>query len=226
MQPAPTTSTTPTHLERIKAGIWDIHEGVSAGPKPEAAESSENIMKGTLPRFKYVSNVKQRYLMQKGFEKILAEYRAKSPFVAAVVTDEQFHADKAATDLRFFGIDPATVKPLPTTQKLLTFFEETARKDPRLVLAIHYVIEGSNNGAMFIAKAVKGAYNLEGTDGTLHLQPYGNAIRDKWKAFGESFNALDVDDALMTEMVKVGRSVFHQMNAIASESYSQPENAA
>lgn len=219
-------STTMTHLERIKAGIWDIHEGVSAGPKPQPSGQGENLMQGTLPLFKYVNNVKQRYLIQKGFEEVLAEYRAKSDFVARVVTDEQFHAEKAAEDLRYFGVDPATVKPLPTTERLLAYFRETAAADPRLVLAIHYVIEGSNNGAVFIAKAVKQAYGLEGNQGTYHLQPYGTAIRDKWRAFGEAFNGLDIDDALIARMVVVGRQVFLQMNAVMAEANTVPEGAA
>ncbi len=210
-----------THMEKIKAGIWDIHEGVTdqqEKPTPEA----ENIMQGTLPRFKYVNNLKQRYLLQKDFEQVLAAHR-NQPAIAAVVTDEQFHAEKAAADLRYFGIDPETVQPVPATKAMCAFFRETAARDPRLLLAIHYVIEGSNNGAMFIAKAVKKAYDLEGTDGTFHLQPYGTAIRDKWKAFGESFNALEIDHALMAEMIAVGRETFHHMNAIASEAHAQPE---
>lgn len=210
-----------TNMEKIKAGIWDIHEGVTSGEKQEPREE-DNIMKGTLPKFKYVNNLKQRYLLQKAFEEVLAEYRKKSDFVDAVVTDEQFHADKAAEDLKFFGVDPGAVKPNPETEKMIAFFQETAERDPRLLLGIHYTIEGSNNGAMFIARAVKQAYNLEGTDGTYHLQPYGPAIRDKWKAFGESFNGLDIDDELMKEMIVVGRRTFHHMNAIAKESHAQP----
>lgn len=219
------TATQKTHMEAIKAGIWDIHEGVAAGPPQRPAEpEQDNIMKGTLPRFKYVNNLKQRYLLQKGFEEILAAHRSH-PFVAAVVTDEQFHADKSAQDLSFFGVDAASVKPVPATEKMIAFFKECADRDPRLLLSIHYVIEGSNNGAMFIARAVKAAYNLEGTDGTFHLQPYGTAIRDKWKAFGEAFNSLPIDDSLMAEMVRVGRTTFHHMNAVATESYALPENA-
>ena len=217
------TATGKSHMEKIKAGIWDIHEGVSAQQeKPESEQ--ESIMKGTLPRFKYVNNLKQRYLLQKGFEELLAAHRAH-PFIAAVVTDEQFHADKAAEDLRFFGVDPEAVEPVPATERMIAFFYDTARRDPRLLLAAHYVIEGSNNGAMFIAKAVKKAYDLEGTDGTYHLQPYGPEIRDKWRAFGEKFNALEIDDELMTEMIAVGRETFHHMNAVGAEAHAQPENS-
>lgn len=214
------TTTQPTHMETIKAGIWDIHEGVAtevAKPEPE-----ENLMKGTLPRYKYVNSVKQRYLLQKAFEEVLADYR-EHPFVGAVVTDEQFHADKAAEDLRYFGVDPESVVPVPETGKMIVFFRETASRDPRLLLAIHYVIEGSNNGAMYIAQAVKKAYDLEGTNGTFHLQPYGSAVRDKWKAFGESFNSLDISESLMAEMIAVGRQTFFHMNAIVEEACAQPE---
>ncbi|MEQ8821841.1 MAG: biliverdin-producing heme oxygenase [Sumerlaeia bacterium] len=216
-----------TLIQRLKAGIWDIHEGV-ANPAQESSPKSDedNIMKGTLPRFKYVNNLKQRYLLQKAFEEVLAAHRDSEPFLNRVVTDEQFHAPKAAEDLRFFGVDPDTVKSLPATEDMIAFFHATAERDPRLLLSIHYIIEGSNNGAMFIAKAVKKAYDLEGTDGTYHLQPYGPAIREKWSAFGQAFNTLPIDDALMAKMIQVGRETFGHMNKVGAESYAQPESAA
>lgn len=215
-------STSPqSHIDRIKAGIWDIHEGVSNG-MAQPAPDEDNIMKGTLPRFKYVNQLGQRFVMQAGFERILARYLSH-PFIGKVVTDRQFHAPKAADDLRFFGRDAAQEPTLPATQKMLGFFEHTEARDPRLLLAIHYVIEGSNNGAMFIAQAVKKAYGLEGTDGTLHLQPYGKAIREEWAAFRSAFNSLEISDELMTEMIAVGRETFHHMNAISAEAFALPE---
>lgn len=220
------TQATETNMEKIKAGVWDIHEGVqNTAEKPkDDVETMDNLMQGTLAKYKYVNQVKQRYLVQKGFEEILDRVRKENDFVGSVVTDEQFHADKAAKDLEFFGVEPASCKPLPETEEFLKFCHETADKDPRLVLAIHYIIEGSNNGALFIAKAVQKSYDLEGTDGTYHLQPYGTAIRQKWGEFAAAFNALEMDDELMKEMVKVGRESFHYMNRINTASYQVPES--
>jgi heme oxygenase len=211
-------------MERIKAGIWDIHEGVSTD-KQDKTTSTESPMKGNLPLYKYVSNLKQRYILQREFEKVLDEHRAGSDFLSAVVTDEQFHADKSAADLDFFNVDPSAVEPVPATEEMIQFFRDTAARDERLLLAIHYVIEGSNNGAFMIARAVKKAYGLEGIDGTWHLQPYGDEIRTKWKAFGEAFNTLPIDDNLMEEMVKVGRTTFRHMNRVTDQSYEMAEEA-
>lgn len=213
-----------TNMEKIKAGIWDIHEGVTSNaekPDPDA----ESIMKGTLPKFKYIKNVEQRYVLQKAFEEVLDETRKSSEFVASVVTDEQFHADKAAEDVKFFGLDPEKAEPLPKTEEMIAFFKETAERDPRLVLASHYTIEGSNNGGIFIAKAVKDAFGFEGHEGTYHLQPYGKGIREKWGAFSAAFNALDIDDELMSEMVLVGRKTFHFMNDVANEAHANADTS-
>jgi heme oxygenase len=220
-----TTTAPATNMERIKAGIWDIHEGITDNNEKKD-EEKDNVMKGTLPKYKYVAALGQRYLIQREFEKLLAEYRAKDDFVGAVVTEEQFHADKAAQDLAFFGVKAEDVTPVPATEEMIAFFHKTAERDPRLLLSIHYVIEGSNNGAMFIAKAVKDAYGLEGNDGTYHLQPYGKEIRTKWKQFGESFNNLPMDDALMAEMVAVGRETFAHMGAMTRDAYALPEPKA
>lgn len=212
-------------VERLKAGIWDIHEGVSQDANDDANEQ-ESVMKGNLPRYKYINGVKQRYLLQKGLEDVLEAHRHGEQFLSHVVTDEQFHADKAAQDLRFFGVDPANVEPLPATMAMISFFHETAKRDPRLLLAIHYVIEGSNNGAVMIAKSAKECYGLEGTDGTYHLQPYGNQVHKKWKAWKAAFDELPFDDALMEEMIRMGRETFFHMNAVGREAHAQPEETA
>lgn len=209
-----------TNMEKIKAGIWDIHEGVTA-TQEKPAENAESIMKGTLPKFKYIENVKQRYIIQREFEKVLAAEREKFPaIVGHVVTDEQFHAHKCAKDLEFFGVDPASVEALPQTKKMIDLFQECAAKNPKLILAIHYVIEGSNNGGVFIAKAVKGAFGFEDDNGVYHLRPYGNDIRKHWAAFSEKFNELEISDDEMKEMVIAGRQAFHLMNKVADEAHA------
>jgi heme oxygenase len=214
-----------TPIDRLKAGIWDIHEGVSADNR-DTASSQESVMKGNLPLFKYVNNLKQRYILQREFEKVLGAHYRQNPFLSTVVTDEQFHADKSAQDLRFFNVDPATVQPLPATTEMVEFFHATARRDPRLILAIHYVIEGSNNGAFMIARSAKKSYNLEGTDGTFHLQPYGDQIREKWGRFRTAFNTLPIDDQLMDDMIKVGRATFRHMNKVGDQAHALPEENA
>lgn len=220
------TRTQPTPMERIKAGIWDIHEGISAGGEKQPAPEQDNIMKGTLPLFKYKHSLVQRYLLQKGFEEVLAAHRADDPRVARVVTDEQFHAEKSAEDLRYFGIDPATAKPVAPTTEFIAWARECAMRQPLLILAIHYVIEGSNNGAFYIAKAVQKAYGLEGTNGTYHLQPYGNEIRAKWAAFSAAFNANEYTETEMEAMIATGRKAFDFMNRITAAAYALPESAA
>ncbi len=219
-----TTSET-TNIEKLKSGVWDIHEGVSS-QQTEKKSDEESIMKGTLPKFKYINSLKQRYILQREFEVFLARHKESDPFLSRVVTEEQFHAEKSEKDLEFFGVDPKTVKPVEATNEMITFFGELEKEDTRLLLSTHYIIEGSNNGAMFIAKAVKEAYGLEGNDGTYHLQPYGNAIREKWQQFREAFNELEIDDALMKRMIEVGRQTFHHMNAVSKEAHSLGENVS
>lgn len=225
--PGPTRTT----MERLKLGIWDIHEGVAGGaaPQPPAQRQAEpeqdNIMKGTLPKFKYVANLGQRYLLQRGFEAHLDQHRISNRKLASVVTDDQFHAPKAAADLRFFGVDPERVEPVASTVAMLNFFAEVAAANPADLLAIHYVIEGSNNGARYIARAVRSAYGLQTIDGTWHLDPYGEGLRARWKAVGDAINALEFSEEDIARMVLLGRRTFHFMNAIAAESYALPEPA-
>lgn len=116
------------------------------------------------------------------------------------------------------------MRAVPSTKAFEAFVGEIAARQPLHLLAVHCVIEGSNNGARFIAKAVRKAYGLRGIDGTFHLDPHGDAQKEKWKAFGEAFNACDIPDADMEQMIAVGRRTFELMNAIGAEAHALPEN--
>ncbi len=211
-----------TAIEMMKAGIWDIHQGITKREE-KPAQNEESIMKGTLPKYKYVAQLGQRYLLQRALEQHLGRYRRTNERIARVVREDQFHAFKAAADLRFFGIDPESVKSLSSTLSMIGFFDRIAATNPDFLLAIQYVIEGSNNGARHIAKAVRNAYALEGTDGTWHLDPYGEKQRDRWKAFGETFNACDFSTEELQTMISIGRETFGYLNAVGNESHAQPE---
>ncbi|MDX1972190.1 MAG: biliverdin-producing heme oxygenase [Candidatus Sumerlaeia bacterium] len=215
-----TTETTPPArptpsgpMQRLKEETWDMHQ------MAEGQALEQNLIKGTLPKEKYVENIGQRYLIHSRIDSLLKKARIADPRVANIVDDTQFHSESARKDLQFFGIDPLEVEPNEATSAFLDVIQAAFEEAPINLLGIHYVMEGSTNGARFIAKAIRKAYDLEGTAGTYLLDPYGEQQRPNWMRFVQTANAQQYSDAEVTRMVHYARETFRHITAIGQAIY-------
>lgn len=197
-------------MDRLKEETWPLHQ------QAERAALEQDLVKGKLPREVYREHLAQRYVIHKALEARLREAREKDTRVAAVVQDWQFHEKNAAEDLAFYGGDPATAKPAKATEKLLADIEKA---DPIALLGHQYVYEGSNNGARFIARAIRGAWRLEGLDGTKYLDPYGEQQRERWSEFKDTMNAQGFSKEEIDHIVEAAKATFLQMIEVEEELY-------
>ena len=189
-------------MDRLKEETWPLHQ------QAERANLEQDLVKGKLPREVYRDHLGQRYIIHKVLEARLRDVRAQDPRVAAVVHDWQFHEDDAAADLKYYGGDPATVKPLPSTEKLI---KEINAADPIAMLGHLYVYEGANNGARFIARALRGAWRLEGKEGTQYLDPYGEQQRERWAEFKSLMESQNFSEEEGTKIVDAAKATFLQI---------------
>jgi len=204
-------------MERLKEETWPLHQ------QAEHAALEQDLVKGKLPREVYRDYLAQRLVIHNALDAQLRDARANDPRIAAVVHDYQFHAPRVAEDLRFFGGNPDEAKPLAATEKLINAINEAAKANPVSLLGFHYVFEGSMNGARFIARAVRGAWRLQGEEGTRYLDPYGESQREKWAAFKETMNAQPFTAEEADSIVDAGKATFQQMIDVEAELY--PESA-
>lgn len=205
-----------TIMERLKEETWPLHQ------KAEQAALEQDLMKGKLPREVYRDHMAQRYVIHKVLEARLREAREKDPRVAAVVQDWQFHEAQAAEDLAYYGGDAATAKPLAATEKLIA---DINAADPVSLLGHQYVYEGSNNGARFIARALRGAWRLEGQDGTRYLDPYGEEQRARWSEFKDVMNQQEFSAEEGSKIVEAAKATFLQMIEVEEEVYPSAAKA-
>jgi heme oxygenase len=167
-----------TLMERMKEETWPQHQ------QAERQELERALVSGTLPRDVYVQYLGQRYLTHVALDALLQEVAPREPRLAALVAGgRRFHAPRVAEDLVYYGANPSDFKPLPATTALIEDMRQTAAANPIALLGFFYVFEGSTNGARFIARALRRAYALEGTDGTRYLDPYGEEQRAMWEEF-------------------------------------------
>jgi len=216
---APTTaSANPTVMERLRDSTTDHHTAAEQHP------FQKSLAMGTLPREQYVANLGQLLHVHRALESALraaALAGATDPAVKAAITrvvkDYQHQEAYLIADLKFFGVDPATVAPLAATAKFVSHVQSLAARAPIALLGMQYVLEGSNNGSKFLSKIVLRAYGLEPGDGTRYMDPYGARQREYWAAFKADMNAETFTAAQIEQMVEAARWTFEAIEKIGGE---------
>ncbi len=204
--------TNQTIMERLKAETWPLHQ------QAEHAALEKDLIKGVLPRDVYRDQLAQRYLIHVLLEKRIRNARANDPRIAVVVHDYQFQESRAAEDLRYYGGDPEQAVAGEATSKLLSAIDAA---DPVSLLGFHYVFEGSNNGARYIAMALRKSWGLEGADGTRYLDPYGNEQRQKWAEYKAAMDQLEFTAEEGDSIVEAAKATFLQIIEVEAELYPE-----
>ncbi|MDX2175800.1 MAG: biliverdin-producing heme oxygenase [Candidatus Sumerlaeia bacterium] len=202
-------------MQRLKEETWDLHMLAEKG------ELEQHMIRGTLPKEMYVKTLGQRYFLHKTLDELLQAHRPHHPALQRVVRDSHFHTPRVVADLAFFGVDAATLEPLPASKRVMDKMREVAAKDPNLLLGMQYVMEGSTNGAKFIAKALRKAYGLEGEDGTRLLDPYGESQREQWGGFIGAMNSIIFSQEEADGLVDLARATFRFMIELDEELFAR-----
>lgn len=196
------TDSQQTIMELLKKATWDLHQQAEASPV------EQKLIKGTISRPHYAVFLEQRYLVHKRLDAALRKARQENEHAKAVVHDYQFHTPEIEEDLRFYGVDPNTVKPTPGTKRMAEYIDRIERENPVAVLGIQYVLEGSTNGARFIARAIRMAFGLQTKEGTRYLDPYGEAQRQYWGEFRAAMEARAFTDKERDAIIDAARQTF------------------
>lgn len=187
-------------MDRLRDDTRELHTAAESHPFQKAQVS------GQLPKEDYIAMLGQMYLVHRSLEQHLRSH-AKDHAISTVVHDFQYQEPYLAEDLEFFGIDAQSVEPLPATSRLMTRFDELAN-DPIALLGMHYVLEGSNNGSTYIAKAVKHIYGLHDGRGMKYLDPYGDLQRERWADFKRDMSTIEFTEAQIDHMVEAAKELF------------------
>lgn len=212
------TDASPTVMDRLKGGTQDLHDSAEAHAHQAA------LVKGELPLETYVEHLKQHYVLHKALEAKLREVRASHPAFEAVVHEEQYQEPYLLEDFAHFGVDPATIEPLPETTEVVNQIEAGVAQDPLKALGYHYVLEGSNNGNRFIAMKLAQVYNLTEGKGLKYLDPYGQSQREKWMAFRAAMIEQDFTEQQIESMLAAAREMFAGISTI-SDGLAKPATA-
>jgi heme oxygenase len=206
---------TTTVMDVLKESTRELHTAAERHPVEQA------LLAGTLPRETYVLYLAQMLCVHRALESHLREHECEAPF-SAVLHEHQYQVPYLVEDLRFFGVDPDSVGASPGTGRLVDEIRETAARHPVALLGYHYVLEGSNNGSRFIARAVRAAYRLD-QDGTRYLDPYGDKQSEYWQSFRQAMVSVDFGENDIGHIVATAKGMFAGLVSVFDDvSAAQP----
>lgn len=125
------------------------------------------------------------------------------------------HAHDAERDLKYFGGEGGAVV-VPATSRFGTLLDDWAAAEPIALLGPLYVLEGSTNGARYIARGVRKAYQLDGRDGTVFLDPYGDEQPAHWAEFKAMLDRT-VRPAAVESVIRAAGATFDAIREIGAE---------
>jgi heme oxygenase len=204
------TDTRPITL-RLKEETAEHHTAAERHP------FQQSLIRGTVSREAYVDYLGQMLLLHAALESRLRSVAPRTPAIRSVVKEFQHQEPYLRRDLAFFGVDPATVKPSPQTAAFIAALDRVAAERPLALLGYHYVLEGSNNGSKYIAKAIRRALSLEAQDGTAYLDPYGGEQVARWQLFKADLDASGLSDAEGDILVKAAAEMFDAIGRISGD---------
>lgn len=205
--------------QRFKEGCWDLHQTAETG------DFARKMISGTLGREAYVRMLEQALVAMRPLDAAIRKARPSTPALAALVDDAQLQGPYIEEDLRYFDVDPESIEAGPAAKALAARIAECEKTDPLMLLGLHYVREGANNGNHFVAKKLRATMGLPERDGTRHLDPYGSSQRARWEAFKHALDEQSFTAAQKDALVETARSMFraiidlhHEADAAASVS--------
>lgn len=201
----------PTIMEVLKTSTASLHDAA------EGHQFQRSLVKGDLTREQFASYLAQLLLVHRALEAELRRHAPTTPAIARVIKPYQFQEPYLLEDLAFYGVDPSRAEPLPATSAIVEEVRRASGADPLSLLGYHYVLEGSNNGNVFIARALAKSFGLTGNEGLRYLNPYGDQQRPYWAAFKDDMNACGFSPVQMKTLATAAMSMFKAIGAISSE---------
>lgn len=175
-------------LEWVRNETRELHQ------RAEQNEFQASLVRGTLPLDAYVQHLEQMYLLHQALEPALQAIEAQQKFQPWPMDRDAYLLDRLIADLADFQRDSTTLVPLPTLE-LLRITLTTPANHPEFLLGVHYVLQGSLNGARYFVPRVRQCYELTEATGTRYLDPYGVEQPARWAEYKQRFNSIPLNQS-------------------------------
>ena len=195
-----------TATQRLRNGTRAWHEAL------ERTGFATAMLAGTLPLDRYVGQLAAYRVVLDALEVELA--RASCPSVASVWSSDLVKLPLVERDLHHFATRGTTPEPGPAAQEFAEEIRRTAATEPRELLGILYVLEGSTLGAMFLCRYVTEAYRLTDGNGASY---YGSGDRTRWASFTERLDRALGEPVLQERVLAAAERAYRHIALISGE---------
>lgn len=172
---------------------------------------------GKVPIPQYRVYLEQLYLMHRKLAELLAQNKADIEALARVVNDHHLDLTAVSNDLAYFDKHASDAEALEATKELTCAMEKTASDAPLALLGYLYVLEGSTNGAKFMAKNLRAGLNLPEEAGASYFDRYGARQRELWMAFKADMATVPFSSKETDDIVARAREIFASFSKIGNE---------
>lgn len=209
------TTATAGIMARLREETWPQHQKAESQPVEQALAS------GRLSLQDFVRYLSQRYFIHRALESGLRNLCESRPDLRPVIDENLFQETNLVADLKHFGQEATAAAALPATLALVGWLERAAREDAVALLGCNYVLEGSKNGARFIAKRMSATHGLKRDTGLAYLDPHGEAQRPLWQDYKSRMDACNFSPDEQDRIIAAARQMFDAISAIDAEHYAQ-----
>jgi heme oxygenase len=133
------------------------------------------------------------------------------------VQEYQYQEPYLRRDLAAFRADANGVAPTAGTRAFLEWLDSPDGRAPLALLGCHYVVEGSNNGSRYIAKAIRRAFGIEGSAGVEYLDPYGDEQPARWARFKSDLDSAGLGEVEADRLVAAAKVMFETIGRISDD---------
>lgn len=207
-------TTSASVMDQLKASTADLHHAAESHPFQRA------LVSGQITTDLYARYLGQMLLVHERLESLLKVERQHNLAFQRVIKDYQFQTPYLRADLAKFGVDVRGLAATPATGELIAVIERLASTDAMSLLGMHYVLEGSNNGNRFIARALMKSLGLTPGPGLMYLDPYGESQRGYWQAFKDDMNAVGFDQPAIGRLIAAAGEMFRGIGSISQDVWS------
>jgi len=165
----------------------------------------------------YGQYLEQLYLMHKKLADLLDGSKPANGALQKVVNDYHLDLTCVKNDLAHFGRKPESATALNATEQLMTSMQNSANSDSSELLGFLYVLEGSTNGAKFMAKSLRAGLGLPEEAGASYFDRYGEKQRERWMAFKSAMNEIEFSEQQRGALVDKAKETFRSFGRIGDE---------
>lgn len=201
---------TPTVMDILRESTHDLHNDA------EGQDFQKSLGGGTVQLPAYRNYLAQLFLMHSHLNKLL-QGSTSNPSVGLVLKPYHLDCGCLERDLAHFQEDLANIKPLASTSKIMADLTALSLASPYALLGALYVLEGSTNGAKFMAKNLRKGLDLPEESGASYFDRYGALQRQYWLKFKEDMVACNFSEDECQTLVQSARRMFQAFFEIGRE---------